>query len=77
MLPNCKKSCNQCNPTPPVPTCYDLQSSCGSWKNDGWCTRDTTYMGANCKKTCGNCDSPGPTPGPTGDKVKVSLYYES
>jgi hypothetical protein len=28
MIPNCKKSCNQCNPSPPKPTCVDLNNEC-------------------------------------------------
>ena len=73
MLPNCKLSCNACNPTPPAPTCLDSQNDCPTWANSGWCTRDSTYMLSSCKKSCNACDGPAPS----GDKVKVSLYYEA
>jgi len=67
MLPNCRKSCNQCNPTPPPqPTCSDSQTDCPTWAADAWCQRDSTYMMSSCKKSCNNCGGPSPGPTPSG-----------
>lgn len=39
-------------------SCYDLQSYCGYWKDEGYCEEGNEYrnwMHANCPNSCGSC----------------------
>jgi len=39
-------------------SCYDLQSYCGYWKDEGYCEEGNEYrnwMRANCPKSCSSC----------------------
>lgn len=37
------------------PACVDRNDRCGSWKQDGQCFSNPSYMLENCRKTCGGC----------------------
>jgi len=57
MKENCRKSCNLCPTTTPLPTtasdCVDKNYNCETWARNGYCAGSyRQYMELNCRKSC-------------------------